>query len=375
VSGHCDARFRAVREEFARNFAERGELGAAVCVVIDGATVVDLAGGWADGAARRPWRHDTLVDFYSVGKAFVALLALQLVDAGAVALDDPIAAVWPEFAAAGKEGATLRQALCHRAGVPAIREPLTNDDLWNWDRMAGALAATAPWWEPGMRHAYHTNTYGHLIGEVVRRVGGEPCGRRLAALAGRVDADVHVGVPLPDQGRCAEVLFDSPAPPDALGDALEGLDEDARMELLSYFNPPGFSSMGVVNTAAWRAAEVPSTNGHGSARGVARLYAALLEPGRLLSPEILAEATSAQSEGYCPILHDEVTFGLGFTPTTPRRRFGPNPGSFGHFGTGGAVGFADPAGRVAFGYVMNHVIPRWQSTRNRALINALYESL
>ena len=179
---------------------------------------------------------------------------------------------------------------------------------------------------------------------MVRRVSGEPCGRRLAALAGPLGADVLVGVPPGEQRRCADVVFDAPGPPAALSDALEGLDEDARMEMLSYFNPPGFSSMGVVNTAAWRAAEVPSTNGHGSARGVARLYAALLEPGRLLSPEILAEATSAQSEGYCPILHDEVTFGLGFTPTTPRRPFGPNPGSFGHFGTGGAVGFADPAG-------------------------------
>jgi CubicO group peptidase (beta-lactamase class C family) len=371
VSGHCDARFRAVREEFARNFAERGELGAAVCVVVDGATVVDLAGGWADASARTPWRHDTLVDFYSVGKAFVALLALRLVDAGAVALDDPIATVWPEFAAAGKEDATLRQALCHRAGVPAIREPLTNDDLWDWGRMTAALAATAPWWEPGTRHAYHTNTYGHLVGEVVRRVSGEPCGRRLAALAEPLGADVLVGVPPEDQRRCAEVVFDAPGPPATLDDTLEG---DARMEMLSYFNPPGFSSMGVVNTAAWRAAEVPSTNGHGSARGVARLYSALLQPGRVLSSGLLTEATSAQSVGYCPILHEEVTFGLGFKPTVPRRPFGPNPGSFGHFGTGGAVGFADPAGGVAFGYVMNHVIPRWQSTRNRALIDALYGS-
>ncbi len=383
VSGHCDARFRAVQEEFARNFAERGEVGAAVCVVVEGATVVDLAGGWADGAARTAWRHDTLVDFYSVGKAFVALLALQLVDAGLVALDDPIAGVWPDFAAAGKEGATLRHALCHRAGVPAIREPLTNDDLWDWGRMTAALAATAPWWEPGTRHAYHTNTYGHLIGEVVRRVSGEPCGRRLAALAGPLDADVLVGVPPGEQRRCAEVLFDAPGPPAALDhlfeaeSAFEGdgaLAGDARMEMLSYFNPPGFSSMGVVNTAAWRAAEVPSTNGHGSARGVARLYAALLQPGRLLSAQLLTEATSAQSVGYCPILHEEVTFGLGFKPTVPRRPFGPNPGSFGHFGTGGAVGFADPAAGVAFGYVMNHVIPRWQSTRNRALINAVYAS-
>ncbi len=373
MAGRCDERFASVRTEFARNFAERGELGAAVCVVVDGTTVVDLCGGWTDAARRRVWRSDTLVDYYSVGKAVVALLALQLVDVGLVGLDDPLRSVWPEFAAAGKESATLRHALCHRAGVPAIRTQLTNADLWDWERMTGALAATEPWWVPGTRHAYHTNTYGHLVGEVVRRVSGDTCSARLAALAGPLGADIHVGVPRAAADRCAEVLFHAPGPLAwAELDALEG---DARMEMLSYFNPPGYASLGVVNTAAWRAAEVPSTNGHGSARGVARLYTALLEPGRLLSSDLLAEATSPQSEGYCPILHDDVTFGLGFKPTTPRRPFGPNPGSFGHFGTGGAVGFADPVGRVAFGYVMNDVVPRWQSTRNRALIDSVYGAL
>lgn len=374
VSGECDARFSAVREEFIRNFTQRGEVGAALCIVVDGDTVVDLAGGWADRAGRSPWRHDTLVDFYSVGKAFVALLALQLVDAGRIGLDDPISAVWPEFAVRGKGEATLRHALCHRAGVPAIREPLTNEDLWDWDTMAAALAATAPWWEPGTRHAYHTNTYGHLIGEVVRRITGESCGTRFAALADMLGADVVVGVPATEQHRCAEVLFDAFGSAPTVGD-LEALEGDTRMEMLSYFNPPGFSSMGVVNSASWRSAQIPSTNGHGSARGVAGVYAALLDPGRVLSPDLLAEATSPQSTGYCPILHEEVTFGLGFKPTVPRRPFGPNQGSFGHFGTGGAVGFADPVGAVAFGYVMNHVIPRWQSTRNRALIDALYSAL
>jgi CubicO group peptidase (beta-lactamase class C family) len=131
----------------------------------------------------------------------------------------------------------------------------------------------------------------------------------------------------------------------------------------------------VVNTPEWRAAEIPSTNGHGTALGVARLYAALLEEGRLLSPELLAEATRDQSTGDCPILHADVSFGLGFQPTTPARPFGPNPRSFGHFGTGGSLGFADPDAGMAFGYVMNHVIPRWQSTRNRALIDAVYASL
>ena len=365
-----------MRDEFARNFAERGELGASVCVVLDGDTVVDLAGGWSDGARSRPWTTGTLVDFYSVGKAFVALLALRLVDAGRIGLDDPIATVWPEFAAAGKGDATLRHALCHRAGVPALRRRLTDDDLWRWDVMADALAATEPWWEPGTRHAYHTNTYGHLVGEVVRRVGGTSCTRQLAELAGVVGADVHIGVPAADLDRCAEVVFVGPGEGGALAAMdLGALEGDALMEMLSYFNPPGYSSMGVVNTREWRRAEVPSTNGHGTAAGVARMYAALLEPGRLLSPGLLDEATTAQSVGFCPILHEEVTFGLGFKPTVPRRPFGPNPHSFGHFGTGGAVGFADPDAGVAFGYVMNHVIPRWQSTRNRALIDAVYASL
>jgi CubicO group peptidase (beta-lactamase class C family) len=373
ITGSCDQRFAAVREEFIRNFAERNEVGAAVCVIVDGATVVDLAGGWADQETRTPWHLDTLVNFYSVGKAFLGVCVLQLVDAGMVALDEPIASVWPEFASGGKESATLRHALCHRAGVPAIRSPLTNEDLWDWDRMVAALASTEPWWEPGTRHAYHTNTFGHLNGEVIRRVTGEMPAQRLAGVAGPLGADVHVGVPTGELGRCATVIF---AAPERIGELdLDTLDDDQRMEMLSYFNPPGYSSMEVVNTSEWRAAQVPSTNGHGTARGVACVYDALLQPGRLVSRDLLAEAVAPQSEGFCPILHEEVTFGLGFKPTVPRRPFGPNPKSFGHFGTGGSVGFADPEARVAFGYVMNHVIPRWQSTRNRALIDAVYAAL
>lgn len=373
INGTCDARFGAVGEEFARNFAERGEVGAGVCVMIDKRVVIDLVGGWADERLERPWQPDTLVDVYSVGKPLVAVLALQLVDAGLIGLDDPLVSVWPEFGVGGKDTATLRQALCHRAGVPAIRRPLTNDDLWEWDRMAAALAGTDAWWVPGARHAYHTNTYGHLIGEVVRRVSGETCGARLRAAAGPLDADLWFGVPLGEHHRCADVIWGGSKTVESVNFA--DLSGDALMTMLGYFNPSGYSSMGVVNTAAWRSAEVPSTNGHGTAGGIARLYSALLEPGRLLSTDLLEEATSPQWQGYCPVLGEDVTFGLGFKPTVPRRPFGPNPRSFGHFGTGGAVGFADPDAGVAFGYAMNHVIPRWQSSRNRALIDAVYRSL
>jgi CubicO group peptidase (beta-lactamase class C family) len=373
VSGRCDERFAPVRAAFAANFVERGEVGAGVAVYVDGELVVDLVGGWTDEARTRAWRADTLVDVYSVGKAFVALLLLQLIDEGLVGLDDPLASVWPEFAAAGKGTATVRHALCHRAGVPAIRRPLTDADLWNWSVMADSLAATEPWWPPGTRHAYHTNTYGHLIGEPVHRLTGDLPGSRLRALAERLGADVWCGLPADQHPRCADVVWALGAAPPAV-DTLTTSDED-RMVGLGYFNPPGYSSVGVVNTPEWRSAQVPSTNCHATADGVARVYRALLEPGRLLSPPLLAEATTPQSVGFCPVLGEEATFGLGFTPTTPRRSFGPDPSAFGHFGTGGALGFADPGGLVAFGYVMNHVIPRWQSTRNRALVDALYACL
>lgn len=384
VQGWTAPGLEKVQDGFEANFAERGEVGASVCVRVGGETVVDLWGGLADAATGRAWQRDTLVDFYSAGKPLVASLVLRLIDAGLVGLDDPVASVWPEFGAAGKGPATLRHALSHRAGVPAISVALTDEDLWSWEAMTAAVAATPAWFEPGTRLVYHTNTYGHLVGEIARRITGQMPGALLAQLVAGLGADVHFGVPEHDLGRCATVIFDadrSPArlPPQQRPNGADpgGGREDAEQTMLrlGYFNPPGYSSFGVVNTSEWRRAQIPSTNGHGSAAGLAAFYAGMLEPGRIVTEALTAEATRIQSAGDCPVLGEPAAFGLGFVPTSPRRRFGPNPGAFGHFGTGGAVGFADPGASVAFGYVMNHVIPRWQSTRNRALIDALYASL
>jgi CubicO group peptidase (beta-lactamase class C family) len=379
VGGFCDAAFVAVRDAFAGNFVE-GEIGAACAVVIDGRAVVDLWGGWTDEARSNAWREDTLVNAYSVGKPIVALAVLQCVASGELDLDEPATHWWPELIA-GQLGATVRDVLCHRAGVPAIRQPLTNDALWDWNTMRDAIAATEPWWVPGSKHGYHTNTYGFLAGELARRVTGRLPGAWLQdAIAGPLAADMAWGLSRRQQERCADVVWQSDtAPPSDWRDPSQ-LDDEQAMRVLAYMNPPGFSSLGVVNTAEWRATQVPSTNLHATARGIARLYSALAAGGTIgrvtvLDADLLAEATKPQSEGWCPFLEREVTFGLGFQPTRPDRPFGSNPGSFGHFGTGGALGFADPTASLAFGYVMNAVKPRWQNTRNRALIDALYGCL
>lgn len=376
VAGVCRDDLVPVRDAFVANFVERGEVGAAVCVMVDGEIVVDLVGGWSDAARTRPWTPDTLVDVYSAGKGVLATLALRLVDSGQLDLDAPVAAVWPEFACGGKERATVRHAFAHQAGVPAIREPLTNDDLWRWDRMTDAVAATDAWFEPGTQVVYHTNTYGHLLGEILRRAGGAGPAAALRRLADPLGADVWYALPDDVQSRCAEVLFE---PPRALTEMFEreaaSRDGVGRMIALAYANPPGYGSAGVVNAREWRGAEIPAANAHATAKGLARIYAALLVPDLVVSPDVLAEATRVQASGPCPVLGEHVEYGLGFVPTSARRPMGTNPRSFGHFGTGGAVGFADPDAGIAFGYVMNHVIPRWQSTRNRALIDSLYAAL
>ncbi len=381
VHGYVDSRFSSVRDVFRENFT-RGELGAACAVLLDGQVVVDVWGGWADDARTRPWTADTIVNAYSVGKPLVALQVLQLVATGDLDLDAPATQSWPELGA-GRQGATVRQILCHRAGVPAVRRQLSNRDLWDWDAMADAVAGTEPWWPPGTRHAYHTNTYGFLVGELARRVTGQTPGRWLRErVAAPLDADVAWGVRKSDLPRCADVVWrGSRALPGEYDWAtLQRQPDETAMIGLSYFNPPGISGVGVVNTDQWRSAEVPSTNLHATAKGVARVYAALAAGGTfegtvVLDADVLAEAVSVQSEGWCPVLEREVSFGLGFQPTRPDRSFGPDPGSFGHYGTGGAVGFADPGARLAFGYVMNAVRPRWQNERNQALVDAVYAGL
>ena len=377
VHGRCEPRFEGLRSALGEVLASGTEVGAALAVCVDKQLVVDLWGGHADAARTRPWTRDTIVNLFSVGKAITAICAHRLVEAGLLDLDAPVARYWPEFAQAGKDHLLVRHLLTHQAGLPAIAQSLPPGAWAEWDTMTAALATQAPWWEPGRGHGYHVNTQGFLIGEVVRRVAGQSIGTYLReSLADPASIDFHIGLGPEHDERCADFL--PPAPPPSPG--REELGRLALMRLHAYRNPANLSGMGIVNTRAWRAAEVPSTNGHGNARAVARLYSALAGDGSLdgvhvLAPETMARAITEQVNGPDIVLERPTRYGLGFQLTMPERRLGPSPRAFGHFGAGGSLGFADPDARVAIGYAMNQGRLGWQHKHVRHLIDLVYAAL
>jgi len=368
VEGHCDPRFAPVREIFEASFANGEELGAAIACCVDGELVIDLWGGHHDPARTRPWRRDTLVNTYSTTKGMTAICAHQLVERGLLDLDAPVARYWPEFAAHGKDAIPVRWLLSHQAGLPAVRARLAPGALYDWDAMTAALAAQEPWWEPGTRHGYHALTFGHLVGEVIRRASGQTVGAWFREnVAGPLDADYHIGLDAMHDERVSD-LHGSLAPPAApgggtlalpgpFGQFLKDMTDPATMTGAAFLNPPAGAEH--ANTRAWRAAEIPAANGHGTATALARIYGALarggaLDGARLLAPESIARAREEQAFGPDAVLGGlPMRFGLGFMLRQDLMPISPSPNAFGHPGAGGSIGMADPDAKVGFGYVMN----------------------
>ena len=216
LGGTCSARFDPLRELFAAKLESGEDLGASLAVNIDGEMVVDLWGGWADEARTVPWTENTITNVFSTTKTMTALAALVLVDRGELDLDATVAKYWPEFAARGKAGIKVRHLLSHTSGVSGWEQPITLEDVYDWDKSTALLAAQAPWWEPGTASGYHVLNYGHLIGEVIRRITGQRLGEFFAAhIAGPLGADFHIGLPPSEFHRVANVV----PPPAAAGAA------------------------------------------------------------------------------------------------------------------------------------------------------------
>ncbi len=380
VEGECEPRFTRVREAFERSFAN-GEVGAALAVTLDGRPVVDLWGGHADAARTRPWQRDTIVNVYSTTKGMTAICANRLIEAGTLDLDAPVAHYWPEFAQAGKASLPARYLLTHQAGLAAISTRIPSEKLYDWDFMTAALAAQQPWWEPGTQHGYHALTFGYLVGELVRRIDGRSLGTYFRdEVAKPLGVDFHIGLDERHDTRCAEMIPAPPPPPGAPNLFAAVTEKPESLTAKVFGNPPLGAAK--VNTRAWRAAEIPAANGHGDARGLARVYGTLACGGELdgvhiLSAEAIARANTEQAFGTDAVLAPlQTRFGLGFFLTQPMIPFGPNPRAFGHPGAGGSVAFADPDARLGFAYVMNQMQQGLAGdARGFGLIFELYEAL
>jgi CubicO group peptidase (beta-lactamase class C family) len=350
--GTCSARFAPLRELFAAKLESGEDLGASLAVNIDGEMVVDLWGGWADEARTVPWTEDTITNVFSTTKAMTSLAALVLVDRGELDLDANVAAYWPEFAARGKEGIKVRQLLSHTSGVSGWDQPITLDDLYDRDKSTALLAAQAPWWEPGTASGYHMLTYGHLIGEVIRRITGQRLGEFFAAhIAGPLGADLHIGLPPSEFPRVANVVppplpvdpppFDPP-PPDPNSVAFR-----------TWTNPTMRPES--TWTEGWRRADIGAGNGHGNARSLARLQSAVACGGevdgvRLLSPKTIDRIFEVQFNGIDLVIGIPIKWGVGYG-LAPEGRVC----SWG--GAGGSMVIIDVDRRMTFAYVMNKMAP------------------
>ena len=349
ADGETQARFAAVRVEFERNLASGADVGASFCATLEGETVVDLWGGFADAAATRPWARDTIVNVYSTTKTMTALTALLLADRGELDFDAPVARYWPEFAANGKAGVKVSHLMSHASGLAGWREPLEPEDLYDWEKATSLLAAQAPYWEPGTACGYHAMTQGFLVGELVRRITGRTLGAVFRQeIAEPLGADFWIGLPATEDHRVAELI---PPPP---GQGLTEVEQTDAQK--SVFRNP-LLEVAITRTRAWRAAELPAANGHGAARAIAEIHALMANGGwakgrRLISEAGCRKALELQIEGKDLILGAPARYGMGFglpSPSVPL----PNPNCCYWGGYGGSLAIIDMDARVSLAYAMN----------------------
>ncbi|MDR3508355.1 MAG: serine hydrolase [Caulobacteraceae bacterium] len=371
IHGLCPPRFEPVRAAFAANFAEGGEQGARFALAQEGEIIVDLWAGTADRAQSRPFDQRTLTPVFSTTKAVASLLIARLVSQGAIAYDQPVAEIWPEFAQAGKGKITVEQVMSHQAGLAGFPEPMDPALWFDWDAICERLAAMAPLWPPGSASGYHPITFGYLAGEIFRRADGRTMGTALREdLAQPFGLDLWIGLPDSEHERCADMRR-PPSMPN-LGE----LTEVRKAAFLTKWSSPAGRS-----GADWRRAEIPSANGHATAPALARLMAVMACDGALdgvqvLRPGVADQAARRRIVGDDLVLPYHIAWGAGFMRNEGVGLYGPDDEAFGHSGWGGSCAFADPDRRLSGAYVMNRQsLYLIDDPRPRRLIEAAYESL
>ena len=378
IDGHWESRFDKLAEALAEEIGTGEELGASIAVDVDGEYVVDIWGGHADRARTVPWRADTIVNFWSCTKTLTALAALMVIDRGLLDPFAPVADYWPEFAVNGKDRIEVRHLLAHTSGVSGWEAPFTLDDMYDWDASVSRLAGQTPWWPPGTASGYHALNYGHLIGEVIRRVTGSSLKDFVRAeIATPLGADVQIGAGAEDDHRIAELV---PPPPLEL-----------PFDLLPHNHPmlktfgtlrPDQDVAAVAETTGWRRADIGGANGHGNARALARALSPISLGGTANGVQLLTPATidlifEEQSSGPDQVLMIPLRFGIGFGLPCPESVPAIPEGRICWWGGWGGSAIAmDLDRRATFAYVMNRMGPGTTGTeRTNRYARLVYEAL
>ena len=377
ISGTCSDTLAAVKDAFAANFIDSGDVGASVAVVMDDEVVIDLWGGHQDVERTTPWREDTIINVFSTTKTMSCLSLLTLASRGLVDVDAPVADYWPEFAQSGKANVLVRHLLSHTAGLPGWEQRIDATDLYDWDKVTGLLAAQSTWWEPGWKSGYHGVSQGNLVGEVVRRVDGRSVGRFFAEeVAGPVGADFHIGLAPEHDDRVALVI---PAPPLEYGSGDGSAKPDRDSIPYRAANPRLVAEQSW--EIPWRRAEIPAAGGHGNARSVALAQAAVSHGGSFRGVELLSRGTidrifDVQAAGRDLVLGIGVTFGVGYGLNSPRNPISPNARVCYWGGWGGSLVVNDVDAGFTLAYVMNRMGEGTVGDdRAHALLRAMYASL
>jgi CubicO group peptidase (beta-lactamase class C family) len=375
IDGTCDERFESVRTALAQNVDSGEELGASIAVDLDGDVAVDIWGGHKDEARTQRWERDTITNVWSTTKTVTSLAALILVDRGELDVDAPVARYWPEFAANGKQDVLVRNLMGHTSGVSGLEQPAVTEDLYDWEKSTARFASQAPWWAPGTASGYHALNYGHLIGEVLRRITGTTLRQFVAnEIAGPLGADFQIGAAEADWGRIADVIPPPPLPFDL--EAI-GMDSPAVKTLTG-----PLVAAETANTADWRRADIGAANGHGNARSVARILSTVSRGGevdgiRLVRPETIDVIFREQSRGVDLVLGVPLRYGIGYgLPVPETLPYVPDQKICFWGGWGGSVILMDVGRKMTVAYMMNKMGPGIiGSDRAEQYVRAIYAAL
>ena len=395
VSGFCEPRFQKVRDLFTQSVESGYEVGATLAVEYRGEMVINLWGGYQDAAKTRLWQEDTLVNVFSVTKGIVATCIARLVEEKRLDIYQPVSNYWPEYGCNGKENTTVYDLLCHRAAMFGFREPVPEGQWQNWSLFTELLAKQAPYRSPGESQSYHALTFGWLAGELIRRIDGRSVGQYFKdEIADPLALDFKIGLALSDLDRCADMLMMTKDNTQSLFSILTHVPDILLPKALRTMkaalevgdNKIAFASVleaaDTVNSQAWRLAEVPAANGHGTAASLATFYGVLTNGGardnyHILKPETLAMATQIHSPGPDGSLFGlPYKFGLGYMVDSPMTAISHAKGRFGHSGIGGEMTFGDKQKGLGFAFLNNqqHGMTNLYKTANQ-LSSALYKLL